>query len=251
MLSVPVDYAKPDGEVARLAMIRFKATGDKIGSLIINPGGPGESGVEAAATLVGTLPDSVRERFDLVGFDPRGVRELHACGVVQLRRRQRSAARRPAGRLHPGGRRAHREGNQGVRPALRRQDGRGVPGQRRNRQRRQGSRRDARRPRRREADLSGLLVRHPDRGVVRRGLSGQGAGDDPRRGRRPQRRPDRGQHPPGRRIPDRRSTTTPPTVPPRTRTARSAPIPPRPSTSTATWSTRWSKRRSRPGIRAG
>lgn len=73
MLSVPVDYDDPDGEVARLAMIRFPATGDKIGSLIINPGGPGESGVEAAASLIGSLPESVRQSFDLVGFDPRGV----------------------------------------------------------------------------------------------------------------------------------------------------------------------------------
>jgi pimeloyl-ACP methyl ester carboxylesterase len=72
-LSVPVDYTKPDGEVAQLAMIRFKATGDKIGSLVINPGGPGESGVESAASLVGSMPPSVLERFDLVGFDPRGV----------------------------------------------------------------------------------------------------------------------------------------------------------------------------------
>ncbi|KXW75957.1 hydrolase [Mycolicibacterium phlei DSM 43071] len=73
MLSVPVDYDDPDGDVARLALIRFKATGDKIGSLIINPGGPGESGVEAAANLLKSLPEPVRERFDLVGFDPRGV----------------------------------------------------------------------------------------------------------------------------------------------------------------------------------
>jgi pimeloyl-ACP methyl ester carboxylesterase len=73
LLSVPVDYAKPDGDVAQLAMIKFKATGKKIGSLIINPGGPGESGVQAAASIVGTLPDSVRQSFDLVGFDPRGV----------------------------------------------------------------------------------------------------------------------------------------------------------------------------------
>jgi pimeloyl-ACP methyl ester carboxylesterase len=73
MLSVPVDYAKPDGDVAQLAMIRFKATGQKIGSLFINPGGPGESGVEAAASMVGTMPESVRQRFDVVGFDPRGV----------------------------------------------------------------------------------------------------------------------------------------------------------------------------------
>ena len=73
LLSVPVDYAKPDGDVAQIAMIRVKATGAKIGSLVINPGGPGESGVQAAAALVPTLPQSVRERFDLVGFDPRGV----------------------------------------------------------------------------------------------------------------------------------------------------------------------------------
>src|SRR6201991_3170758 len=54
-------------------MIRFKATGQKIGSLVVNPGGPGESGVEAAASMAPTLPPSVREQFDLVGFDPRGV----------------------------------------------------------------------------------------------------------------------------------------------------------------------------------
>jgi pimeloyl-ACP methyl ester carboxylesterase len=73
MLSVPVDYAKPDGDVARIAVIRIPATGDKIGSLIVNPGGPGESGVEGAASLVAALPQSLRARFDVVGFDPRGV----------------------------------------------------------------------------------------------------------------------------------------------------------------------------------
>jgi pimeloyl-ACP methyl ester carboxylesterase len=73
LLSVPVDYTKPDGAVARLAMIKFKATGTKIGSLVINPGGPGESGVEAAASMLPTMPQSVREQFDVVGFDPRGV----------------------------------------------------------------------------------------------------------------------------------------------------------------------------------
>lgn len=73
MLSVPVDYSKPDGDVARLAMIRFPATGDRIGSLVINPGGPGESGVESALSLLPSLPQEVKERFDIVGFDPRGV----------------------------------------------------------------------------------------------------------------------------------------------------------------------------------
>ncbi|MEN4478471.1 alpha/beta hydrolase [Mycolicibacterium cosmeticum] len=72
-ISVPVNYDKPDGDVAQLAMIRFKATGQKIGTLFINPGGPGESGVDSAVSLVGTMPESVRQHFDLVGFDPRGV----------------------------------------------------------------------------------------------------------------------------------------------------------------------------------
>lgn len=72
-IAVPVDYAKPDGATANLALIRFPATGAKIGSLIINPGGPGMSGVQAAASIVESLPASVRQKFDLVGFDPRGV----------------------------------------------------------------------------------------------------------------------------------------------------------------------------------
>jgi pimeloyl-ACP methyl ester carboxylesterase len=72
-LTVPVDYDKPDGETASIALIRFPATGSKIGSLVINPGGPGESGIGAAADLLDSLPSDVRKRFDLVGFDPRGV----------------------------------------------------------------------------------------------------------------------------------------------------------------------------------
>ena len=72
-LSVPVDYSQPDAATAKLALIRFPATGAKIGSLVINPGGPGESGVSAAADLLDALPQQIRQKFDLVGFDPRGV----------------------------------------------------------------------------------------------------------------------------------------------------------------------------------
>ncbi|MBJ7399940.1 alpha/beta hydrolase [Mycolicibacterium sp.] len=72
-IAVPVDYSKPDGDEATLALIRFPAIGEKIGSLIINPGGPGASGIEAAASIVEGLPPDMRRRFDLVGFDPRGV----------------------------------------------------------------------------------------------------------------------------------------------------------------------------------
>ncbi|CAN5753185.1 alpha/beta hydrolase [soil metagenome] len=72
-IAVPVDYSKPDGDLTNIAMIKFPATGEKIGSLVINPGGPGESGIEAAVGRIGTLPPDIRQHFDLVGFDPRGV----------------------------------------------------------------------------------------------------------------------------------------------------------------------------------
>ena len=144
MLSVPVDYSKPDGDVAQIAMIRFKATGQKIGSLVVNPGGPGESGVEAAASMVATLPQSVRERFDLVGFDPRGVANSAPAAWCNSDADNDRLRADPTVEYTPGGRRPHREGEQGVRPALRGQDGQGVPGQPRNRQRGQGSRRDTR-----------------------------------------------------------------------------------------------------------
>jgi pimeloyl-ACP methyl ester carboxylesterase len=72
-LAVPVDYKHRNGDAATLGLVRFPATRDKIGSLVINPGGPGESGIEAAVGLVQSLPPQIRERFDLVGFDPRGV----------------------------------------------------------------------------------------------------------------------------------------------------------------------------------
>ena len=75
-LSVPVDWddaESPEGGVAQIAMIRFKATGDKIGSLVVNPGGPGVSGKQAAASMAASIPPAVRQHFDLVGFDPRGV----------------------------------------------------------------------------------------------------------------------------------------------------------------------------------
>jgi pimeloyl-ACP methyl ester carboxylesterase len=64
----------------RIALLRARSTkqSDRIGSLVINPGGPGGSGIEAATYLsfgpgYGGLPDEVTRRFDLVGFDPRGV----------------------------------------------------------------------------------------------------------------------------------------------------------------------------------
>ena len=72
-LAVPIDYNNPTRGVGAIALIRFPATGSKIGSVLFNPGGPGGSGVQFVAGLVNDLPDELRKRFDIVGFDPRGV----------------------------------------------------------------------------------------------------------------------------------------------------------------------------------
>ncbi|MGV9327092.1 alpha/beta hydrolase [Streptosporangium sandarakinum] len=72
-LPVPLDYGKPDGERIEISVIRLPATGRRIGSILINPGGPGASGVEYARSARSVLSGAVRARFDVVGFDPRGV----------------------------------------------------------------------------------------------------------------------------------------------------------------------------------
>src|SRR3712207_4100929 len=56
-----------------LVRARWAQQADRIGSLVINPGGPGASGADAAIGQALTLPEDVLRRFDVVGFDPRGV----------------------------------------------------------------------------------------------------------------------------------------------------------------------------------
>ncbi|MDO4613605.1 MAG: alpha/beta hydrolase [Actinomycetaceae bacterium] len=72
-LHVPLDYDNPQGQTIDVLMARVKATGTKIGTLFVNPGGPGGSGVQFLANLVDVLPGSLRDHYDIVGFDPRGV----------------------------------------------------------------------------------------------------------------------------------------------------------------------------------
>ncbi len=74
-LEVPLDYAAPDGRHAQLAVLRQKAKGQKIGSLVMNPGGPGGSGTSALVSIVapGASTGPLVQRFDLIGLDPRGV----------------------------------------------------------------------------------------------------------------------------------------------------------------------------------
>ena len=73
-LRVPLDYSKPTGDTITIGVLRYKATGQKIGSLLTNPGGPGASGMASAAGMVSAYRKTdLAARFDLVGFDPRGV----------------------------------------------------------------------------------------------------------------------------------------------------------------------------------
>ena len=57
-----------------IALTRLPAAApdQRIGSLVVNYGGPGESGVDYLRSTYGRLPQTVRDRFDVVSFDPRG-----------------------------------------------------------------------------------------------------------------------------------------------------------------------------------
>jgi pimeloyl-ACP methyl ester carboxylesterase len=74
-IKVPLDYADPGGQQLSIELVKVHDTdnGTPLGSLLVNPGGPGGSGFELALGLTGQLSPSLLARFDLVGFDPRGV----------------------------------------------------------------------------------------------------------------------------------------------------------------------------------
>ncbi|MCW2806221.1 MAG: alpha/beta hydrolase [Marmoricola sp.] len=74
-LKVPLDYAKPDGATIELAVLRAPATRrtQRVGQLVVNPGGPGGSGVDYASSGSSAFGEVLTRYFDIVGFDPRGV----------------------------------------------------------------------------------------------------------------------------------------------------------------------------------
>ena len=74
-LLVPIDYADLSQGAFTLALLRFQALDQdrRIGSLVVNPGGPGSSGVDYAYNAEYIVSPEILERFDIVGFDPRGV----------------------------------------------------------------------------------------------------------------------------------------------------------------------------------
>lgn len=73
-VTVPVDYNDLGAGDVKLAVARTKATGERRGSLLMNPGGPGGSGVQLVAGKSRDLGKlELARNFDLVGWDPRGV----------------------------------------------------------------------------------------------------------------------------------------------------------------------------------
>lgn len=72
-VTVPVDWSQPAGATIQLAAKRLPASGKKIGSLLVNPGGPGVSGLGFVDQARDTFGRRVRDAFDVVGWDPRGV----------------------------------------------------------------------------------------------------------------------------------------------------------------------------------
>ncbi|WP_426570694.1 alpha/beta hydrolase [Aquihabitans sp. McL0605] len=74
-MEVPLDYAKPDGKKIQIAVTRHPADkpDERIGALFMNPGGPGASAIDLARNF--SRAGEIGDRFDIVGFDPRGVGE--------------------------------------------------------------------------------------------------------------------------------------------------------------------------------
>lgn len=76
-VAVPVDWARPGGERLDMAVARRAAAGTAVGTLVYLPAGPGSSGVDAVTDdriFRALFPPAVAEHFDVVSFDPRGVR---------------------------------------------------------------------------------------------------------------------------------------------------------------------------------
>jgi pimeloyl-ACP methyl ester carboxylesterase len=73
-LAVPIDYSMLSTGTFEIALLKYEArTSKKLGSLIVNPGGPGGSGVDYAYAAEYIFSPTILDRYDIVGFDPRGV----------------------------------------------------------------------------------------------------------------------------------------------------------------------------------
>lgn len=91
-IKVPLDYSNPDGDSIEIAAIKLSTKGNSKGSLLINPGGPGGSGYDFVKDAGAThFSEKLRANFDIVGFDPRGVKR--SAPVTCLTDPERDASR--------------------------------------------------------------------------------------------------------------------------------------------------------------
>ena len=83
-MKVPLDYADPSGESIELALLRVPAKdqASKVGSLVVNPGGPGAPGKSYAAAASDVFRDALTDNYDIVGFDPRGTGDSTAIDCL-------------------------------------------------------------------------------------------------------------------------------------------------------------------------
>ncbi|QTG75387.1 alpha/beta hydrolase [Trueperella pecoris] len=72
-ITVPMDYDNPQAKSINLSLKKARAGKKALGSLLVNPGGPGSSGREMVDSATHYFSDKIRDSFDIVGFDPRGV----------------------------------------------------------------------------------------------------------------------------------------------------------------------------------
>jgi pimeloyl-ACP methyl ester carboxylesterase len=74
-MQVPLDYSRPTGQQISIALIKVPAAkpNKRIGSMLVNPGGPGASGIGFASRARRLFGSKISDRFDVIGFDPRGV----------------------------------------------------------------------------------------------------------------------------------------------------------------------------------
>lgn len=80
--TVPLDYSNPSGKIIHIAAMKRPADGERIGTLLVNPGGPGGSGQDLARAASAYFPRPILEHFDILGFDPRGVNDSSPIDCV-------------------------------------------------------------------------------------------------------------------------------------------------------------------------
>lgn len=85
-IKVPLDYRSPRGRTIDLAISRIKSENpaERHGVMLLNPGGPGGPGLDLPLMMRESMPKDVRDQYDLIGFDPRGVGASSpiSCGLT-------------------------------------------------------------------------------------------------------------------------------------------------------------------------